>query len=1695
MLRWLVSFRSGVVFLFAMICAWSPAPWAAPAPVMIDAGVLVTKVDIIKKQATLAHGKKGGLKVGIEGGVYPLRIAEGAQGGSIVFDVRIAIGKVVKLDDDSAVIALEAIADTVKPGDYFNYEFKGSEQIAQSPLFRVTALGVEITPQYEDKLFITLEDVIKDPSEAARNKVLDAMIADIKAMRDIVAEHLKEKITEGEHHGKTAAQIVDGIDRKQLNDFLTFVEAFPGKYIARRWKFPEIYFTWVINGTPSGERDRKLREIRKPLQQAYDHVANGKLDLARASFQAVLKTVPDHEDAADSLKKIDKINLYSRRVAQDPDDTATGYTYANDLFNLGAYDLVAPALEPLRKRKYDPFKVDRLRAQVLVRKKKYAEAEPIFKKLATGENAKNENLLEWLAYTRAHAKIAKAPTDATGYMELAEVQVGNKSWDQAIKSYRNVLSAKKVTPKQLEIAKAAQEKIALRKALESKVESVKSRIRSHDIKGARESIAEATKLLDKLADDKLTNQTIDDLAEVARVSSEEDIALELNHKNVQLSPTNYDAHNDLAFALLGFDRISEAEAAAKKGLEQKGSTATGHLYMAYIARAQGDYAAMEKWALKATATNAKYSWPMLVLARAEAARGEWQEALVHAKKAMELESTENAMRSTLAAAQRGLQASEALAANTGAPRERLRLVRALAELGLSKRVAEEIAKLPADGDWRTEGWWALAASPDHRVLLAERLVAARNAKPTAKLRKQIAQQYELRTKLRANPKDTATRLELARSYVVTEDFDLSLATLGSLLTESPLKAGVGDLVRDAREGIKLAELITLSDAASARKDFAGADRLATQAQLVHDRIGTSYGRQSTRQRRANTMLERGQYIEAIAILEEAIQIANLWGDEAAIVNAAQHLGGARSNVGTLDARRKVLEDSIKYCESRDDEISCYYLYLQLGSLERDDGRQGANLELTRKAWNLAEKLGRADLARNARFEVSNANLSVNRLSDAEQIAVTLLADSRKADDVLNEQLSLLVLGYVQMMRGNGTEGRGRFQDVYDLGTRTGDTAMRAQARRLIGSAWLTADHEPAKAAAALQAADELYASLGDAHVITRAGVLREMAEAHLLANKLPQARKAAEQALAVAAPFQRVGLTAAIRAQLAYVAIKEKRGDEALAHAQAALASGQKTDDDTLLWKTWYAMAMANELKGNDQAALDAYDKALDFVGRALQASGGDADKKGFMNTGYVRDLYSDAVARMIRSGNTARAMEILELSRDAMLKQQFDPTQVQTKDVKLRARLDKYEDARSRVSSLQKQLDKAMEKPAAQRSDSQVKALSERIAKTRQELNQVVLDLKVTHRHLFQALAMDPQNLVGRRGDLPKGSVLVEYFVADDALYAFIISASLDQPAVVKVKVTGPQLEKTIEEWREALIAENEKMKQRDKVVELGRQLEDWLLEPLRPHLEGATSVMLMPFGPLFYVPFDALVVSDAGQPVRYAIEDYRMSIQTASTLEYVLKPSRARGTGSMLAISNPDGSLPGAQAEVSRIVKMLPDARVLNRKQATVAKFKDMAGGYRYLHLATHGILDADPRKSHMKMSDGPLTVQMIAQLQGLDTSNEMVVLSACDTAVEAGKSTGDELVSVAVAFSMAGSPALVASLWEVSDESTGELMAMFYRALESTKGDRLDALREAKLSLLRMQKGTGKPYAQPWHWASFQMYGDYRSPGPAK
>ena len=63
---------------------------------------------------------------------------------------------------------------------------------------------------------------------------------------------------------------------------------------------------------------------------------------------------------------------------------------------------------------------------------------------------------------------------------------------------------------------------------------------------------------------------------------------------------------------------------------------------------------------------------------------------------------------------------------------------------------------------------------------------------------------------------------------------------------------------------------------------------------------------------------------------------------------------------------------------------------------------------------------------------------------------------------------------------------------------------------------------------------------------------------------------------------------------------------------------------------------------------------------------------------------------------------------------------------------------------------------------------------------------------------------------------------------------------------------------------------------------------------------------------------------------------------------------------------------------------------------------------------------------------------------------------------ESLGDELVGLTRAFIYAGTPSVVASLWNVEDSSTAQLMSSFYKNLKTMT--KIEALRQAQLQLIR-------------------------------
>jgi CHAT domain-containing protein len=101
--------------------------------------------------------------------------------------------------------------------------------------------------------------------------------------------------------------------------------------------------------------------------------------------------------------------------------------------------------------------------------------------------------------------------------------------------------------------------------------------------------------------------------------------------------------------------------------------------------------------------------------------------------------------------------------------------------------------------------------------------------------------------------------------------------------------------------------------------------------------------------------------------------------------------------------------------------------------------------------------------------------------------------------------------------------------------------------------------------------------------------------------------------------------------------------------------------------------------------------------------------------------------------------------------------------------------------------------------------------------------------------------------------------------------------------------------------------------------------------------------------------------------------------------------------------------------------------------------------------------------------------------DYNAKLVVLSACQTGT--GKMERAEGVTgLTRAVMYAGTPAVMASLWKVDDNATKELMINFYRNMLEKNLDKTEALRQAKLELLKT-----KQYASPLFWSAFVLYGE--------
>jgi CHAT domain-containing protein len=554
-----------------------------------------------------------------------------------------------------------------------------------------------------------------------------------------------------------------------------------------------------------------------------------------------------------------------------------------------------------------------------------------------------------------------------------------------------------------------------------------------------------------------------------------------------------------------------------------------------------------------------------------------------------------------------------------------------------------------------------------------------------------------------------------------------------------------------------------------------------------------------------------------------------------------------------------------------------------------------------------------------------------------------------------------------------------------------------------------------------------------------------------------------------------------------------KRGDFAAAAKalEASVALGQSVHADSRLAETWFYLARARRDSGDSEGAVTAFAAAITALeGIKATLGGGDAVNRFQADND---DIYQEYVALLESLGRHEAAFEIVGRMKASQLRQLAGTASVARSDDE-RAAVAEGEAIAARQRDLEKRLREELARPAKEQRPELVAEWKKGLDAIQLEFQDYTKRLGKDHPDLYDRLQVAPTGFFKIRQQLQPNEAFVEPIVLADRVVIFVVRGGDAPLAWREVKVDEAHVDALIDDMRARLsqpaaawpvrgarvVAAAAPAAGSDDPSAPSRELYDLVIRPIRDDLVGVDTLIVSPSGRLRYVPFAALTDGD-----RYLVEDYRIALLTGTgaLADHDAMPKKAP----MLAFGNPDGSLPGAEAEVTALEKTWKkrgiDAFVGDA--ATKQALEDGVADARVLHLATHGILLAeDPEGSYILLAghgdDARLTFQEIPLLP-LDHV-DLVVLSACETAVgEHGQ--GAEIAGLAYQFEMRGAATVVASLWAVEDKSTSRLMQGLYANLSAGQS-KAEALRQAQLALL-----ADPATAHPFYWAPFIAIGDWR------
>ncbi|MGW4887540.1 CHAT domain-containing protein [Streptomyces murinus] len=296
-------------------------------------------------------------------------------------------------------------------------------------------------------------------------------------------------------------------------------------------------------------------------------------------------------------------------------------------------------------------------------------------------------------------------------------------------------------------------------------------------------------------------------------------------------------------------------------------------------------------------------------------------------------------------------------------------------------------------------------------------------------------------------------------------------------------------------------------------------------------------------------------------------------------------------------------------------------------------------------------------------------------------------------------------------------------------------------------------------------------------------------------------------------------------------------------------------------------------------------------------------------------------------------------------------------------------------------------------------------------------------------------------------------------------------------------------------------------------------LLRPLAGLLaeDPRHEVVVVPTGLLGHVPLQAVPLGPGGE----LLDDLGTLTLAPSAGVYAASRAAAGRPPSspprLVAVADPDGSLPGARGELAGIRGLFEqggEAVSATGAEATVEWLLARIPEASYLHLSCHGSAELVGRGASLALADGTLDLDTLVRLRL--PRCRLVVAGACQSGRYDVIDAPDEFTGLPGGFLQAGAACVITSLWQVNDLATALLMTRLYELLAPVGEGRgeppVSALRTARTWLRRLTwSGLARytdgrphlaalgrryarpgpdpdecPFASPVHWAAFTAWG---------